>query len=117
MVNKRRVPRFSCRLRVLYTDHHENEKIAFAADVSSMGVFVPTPNPEFVGRTIEVIARLPSGNVQLETAVAWSNRPEAGGKDPRGDGFGLRVMQAPEAWYRYCKTLEREQASVDPLVA
>ena len=107
MVNKRRTPRFSCRLRVRYQDRTHVEHIACTADISSMGIFVPTQQLEHVGRKLEVITSLPEGEVRLQGIVAWSmNTAERQAKNELSAGFGVQVTQAPELWYRYCRGIE-----------
>ncbi len=117
MANKRRVPRYPCRLRVRYRDGQESDCIAFSADVSSMGMYVPTPTPESIGRNMEIRAILPTGEVRLQAIVAWAKSTRAHLTHMMHGGFGLQVTQAPDSWYRYCRGLESGDVVGDVIAA
>ena len=69
---------------------------AYITDISAMGIFVQTNNPEPRGTRLNLCFRLPSQlggqPMELEGEVIWVNQPRPGDSDGRNPGMGIKFV-------------------------
>jgi type IV pilus assembly protein PilZ len=67
---------------------------AYITDISAMGIFVQTNNPEPVGTRLNLCFRTPKAlggqPMELEGEVIWVNPHRPGSSDGRNPGMGIR---------------------------
>ena len=104
---KREYRRHPKRFRTRYRDGEGSWRTAFTKDVSVAGLFIITTRlPQ--SKRVEIEIELSKG-----TTVQLTGVPRHGSRVPphmaqliKG-GFGVRIIQAPPAWYEYCLQLSR----------
>jgi uncharacterized protein (TIGR02266 family) len=79
-------------------DYRADETFLFAyiTDISEMGIFVQTNNPEPKGTRLNLCFRMPSElggqAMELEGEVIWVNPPRPGDSDGRNPGMGIKFL-------------------------
>lgn len=67
---------------------------AYITDISAMGIFVKTEQPEPVGTRLTLSFRLPQSmggeNIELDGEVIWINPPRAEEDEGRNPGMGIQ---------------------------
>lgn len=70
---------------------------AYITDISAMGIFVQTNNPEPVGTRLNLCFRTPKElggrQMELEGEVIWVNPYRPGASDGRNPGMGIRFVE------------------------
>jgi hypothetical protein len=79
----------------------EADRMGFTADVSPYGMFVASLKLEKAGQPLWFLVELPSGMVKLQGEVVWCRRVPRELRTVVKSGFGIRLTQAPEEWYRF----------------
>jgi type IV pilus assembly protein PilZ len=71
---------------------------AYISDISAMGIFVRTPNPEPAGTRLNLRFSPPGGQlVELEAQVIWINPPRDDDEQGRQPGMGLQFVDLSPA--------------------
>lgn len=71
---------------------------AYISDISAMGIFVRTPNPEPAGTRLNLRFSPPGGQlVELEAQVIWINPPRDDDEENRQPGMGLQFVDLSPA--------------------
>lgn len=71
---------------------------AYISDISAMGIFVRTPNPEPAGTRLNLRFSPPGGQlVELEAQVIWINPPRNDDEQGRQPGMGLQFVDLSPA--------------------
>lgn len=66
---------------------------AYISDISAMGIFVRTPQPEPPGTRLNLRFAPPGGTLlELEGQVTWINPPRAGDDSHRQTGMGVQFV-------------------------
>ena len=80
-------------------DYRADETFLFAyiTDISAMGIFVQTNNPEPMGTRLNLCFRMPDEMggrlMELEGEVAWINPHRPDDSDGRNPGMGIRFVE------------------------
>jgi len=76
-------------------DYRAQETFLFAyiSDISAMGIFVRTPEPQPPGTRLNLTFQPPGGQpLELEGQVTWINPPRPDGNSHRQPGMGIQFV-------------------------
>ena len=99
---RRRMPRLSYGLPVRYWSWFENPpKEGQTVNISPNGMFIKTDHNERNGRPLKLEINLPGRKaMSMEAVVVWNRNIPSAFREMLDNGFGVRIVQAPEEWYR-----------------
>lgn len=103
METARPFPRFKRRLTVRFALGGKDWRPGFTRNLSASGLFVESRHLEAPGSRILMEIDIPrKGTVQVTGQVIWGRAVGRGLERVALGGFGVRVLQADEAWYQFC---------------
>jgi len=111
--SRRIIPRYTRRLPVRYCvlGRDKSMQRAFSQDVGAHGLFITSHRPEKVGNTLDIEIEMPElGKVKMQATVAWTKWVPQSLRAVDCSGFGVRISNASESWYRYFMDLESSGA-------
>lgn len=109
---KRHHPRIKRRLRVHYGPPGELPKrhASITGDVSETGLYVQALRVEPPGTRLDLDVALPDGEILLKGIVVWSREGSRLSRQHHG-GFGIWLLDPPEAWRRHWRETEAARAT------
>ena len=111
--SRRIIPRYTRRLPVRYCvlGRDKTMQRAFSQDVGAHGLFIASHRPEKVGNNLDIEIEVPElGKVKMQATVAWTKWVPQSLRAVDCSGFGVRISNASESWYRYFMDLEQSGA-------
>jgi hypothetical protein len=100
------MPRFRRRISIRYSKDGEKYVAAYASDVGPHGFFVVTRQVEPPGTPLRVLVDFPDGGAgEIQAQVRWTKRVPASLHSVVPGGFGVKIVNAPEEWFRFCAKL------------
>jgi len=109
---RRQIRRFNKRLPVRFMRKGEKSTHrAYSRDVGASGLFILANRVEKAGQQLQVEVALPGvGPVQVEGEVVWTKWSPPSLRAIEYQGFGVKVVNAPEPWYVYFMKCEEQSA-------
>ena len=114
---RRAIVRYRRRLTIHYRSPGVDTKMhrGISKDIGAMGLFIVTDHQEQVGRAIYIEATLPDQHVvKLHGTVAWTKWvPPSLAATGNIGGFGVKLTNAPEDWFKYFFQLETSSRNME----
>lgn len=102
--HRRVAPRYSCHMPLAYCVEglDKNMLKAYSRDVGALGLFILSNRPQKAGDMIKIQVEMPDHRKALLRAVVrWTKWVPQNLRAADMPGFGVRITDAPEAWYTY----------------
>ena len=107
---RRSIPRYNQRLAVRYfvPGRDKSPQKAFSKDVGALGLFILSTRLEKTGQSLNLEVEIPQkGFVQMQGTVVWTKWVPPALRSSDYPGFAVKIHSAPESWFSYFMTIEK----------
>lgn len=103
----RAIPRFHHKYPIRYSPLGKSLqwRKGYSHDVGAMGLFILSNRLEKAGQNLVIEIEIPDlGKVRMQGAVVWTKWVPPSLRTVENTGFGVKISQAPENWFKYFLT-------------